>query len=72
MERIKNYAVILKEFGCLIQCAKFEQALQNPQFLGFQFPVCAVFGVSTKKIPQKMKKANLPKQRPFSFIAYVA
>ena len=26
VERIKNYAVILKEFGCFMQCAKFEQA----------------------------------------------
>ena len=56
VERIKKYAVILKELGCFIQFAKFEQAERNPQFFGFQFPVCVVFGVSTKKIPQKIKK----------------
>ena len=53
--------MILKELGCFIECAKFEQAKRNPQFLGFQFPVCVVVGVPTKKIPQKIKKANLSK-----------
>ena len=36
----KNNAVILKELGYLIECAKI---------LGFVFPVCVVFGVPTKK-----------------------
>ena len=61
MERRKNYAIILKELGCFIECAKFEQAERNPQFFRFQFPVCVVFGVPTKKIPQKIKKASLSK-----------
>ena len=61
MERRKNNAVILKELGCFIECAKFEQVESNPPFLGFQFPVCVVCGVPTKKIPQKIKKANLSK-----------
>ena len=35
VERRKNRAVIPRELGCFIECAKFEQEKGDPQFWGF-------------------------------------
>ena len=74
VERGKYYAAILKELGCFIWYVNFEQALRNPQILEFKFPVSFVWFLGCRppgKNSSKNKKANLSKQRLFSFIAYV-
>ena len=53
----KKELLILERLGCFIECANFEQAQRNPQFL-FQFPVSVIFGVPTKKFLKKVKKSE--------------
>ena len=60
MERRNNYAVILKELGCFIKCAKFEQVQHNPKFLGFHFWFVWFSGcLQTKKNSSKKLKKRI-------------
>ena len=57
MERRKNYAVILKELGCFIECAKFEQAYRKPPIFRVSISgLCGFRGAYKKKFLKKLKK----------------